>query len=54
MVQGQKFGVRVIVDAEQSWYQPAIDVYTEELMREFNAGRGPPIVCASFPAYLRR
>ncbi|WVO24465.1 uncharacterized protein IAS62_005833 [Cryptococcus decagattii] len=54
MIQGQKYGVRIIIDAEQTWYQPAIDVFTEQLMREFNAGNGPPVVCATFQAYLRR
>lgn len=54
MRQGQKYGVRVILDAEQSWYQPAVDVMTEELMREFNSGNGPAIVCASTQGYLRR
>ncbi|OXC67829.1 hypothetical protein AYX13_03724 [Cryptococcus neoformans] len=54
MVQGQKYGVRIIIDAEQTWYQPAIDVFTEQLMRDFNAGNGPPVVCATFQAYLRR
>ncbi|GAA6039394.1 hypothetical protein JCM8097_002835 [Rhodosporidiobolus ruineniae] len=53
---GQKYSVRVIVDAEQTWYQPLIDVATEELMREFNTGKDakPPVVVASFQAYLRR
>jgi len=52
---GQTHGVRVIVDAEQSWFQPVVDVMTEQLMREFNTGAdGPPVVCATFQAYLRR
>ncbi len=56
MEAGQKNGVRVIIDAEQSWYQPALDVMTEQLMREFNSGKDgkPPVVVASFQAYLRR
>jgi len=32
----QKRGVRIIVDAEHSWYQPAIDAFTLALMRQFN------------------
>ncbi|KLO17621.1 FAD-linked oxidoreductase [Schizopora paradoxa] len=32
----KKRGVRIIVDAEHSWYQPAIDAYTLSLMRTFN------------------
>lgn len=53
---GKKHGVRVIVDAEQSWYQPTVDVMTEQLMRQFNTGRDgrPAVVVASFQAYLRR
>lgn len=56
MEAGQKHGVRVIIDAEQSWYQPAVDVMTEQLMREFNSGLDgkPAVVVASFQAYLRR
>ncbi|KAJ7073449.1 FAD-linked oxidoreductase [Mycena belliarum] len=53
-------GVRIIIDAEYSWYQPAIDAYAEGLMREFNALRGShgaqtqPLVYTTFQAYLRR
>lgn len=56
MQAGQKSGVRVILDAEQSWYQPVVDVMTEQLMREFNSGTDgkPTVVCASYQAYLRR
>lgn len=53
---GQKHGVRVIIDGEESWYQPAIDVMTEQLMREFNTGADgkPAVVVATSQAYLRR
>ncbi|KAF8168453.1 FAD-linked oxidoreductase-like protein [Crassisporium funariophilum] len=54
-------GVKVIVDAEYSWYQPAIDAMTLALMRDFNsidpkAARGEvqPLVYGTFQAYLRR
>ncbi|KAF8140762.1 FAD-linked oxidoreductase-like protein [Mycena galopus ATCC 62051] len=49
-------GIRIIIDAEYSWYQPAIDAYTYALMRRFNAlGSGTqPLVYATFQAYLRR
>ncbi|KZV77590.1 FAD-linked oxidoreductase [Peniophora sp. CONT] len=59
----QKRGVRVIIDAEYSWYQPAVDALTLELMREFNrlpssdeeARRlATPLVYNTFQAYLRR
>ncbi|KAI8983267.1 FAD-linked oxidoreductase-like protein [Trametes punicea] len=29
-------GIRITVDAEHSWYQPAIDAFTLDMMREFN------------------
>ncbi|KAJ7259683.1 FAD-linked oxidoreductase-like protein [Mycena rebaudengoi] len=50
-------GVRIIIDAEYSWYQPALDALTLALMRRFNAldRRGPqPLVYATLQAYLRR
>ncbi|KAJ7250111.1 FAD-linked oxidoreductase-like protein [Mycena haematopus] len=49
-------GIRIIVDAEYSWYQPAIDAYTLALMRRFNrVGAGTqPLVYATFQTYLRR
>lgn len=50
----QECRVRVVIDAEQTWYQPVIDSLTEELMQEFNALTGPPTFIASFQAYLRR
>ena len=46
--------VRVVVDAEQSWYQPVIDVMTDELMQRYNTLDGPATIIASFQAYLRR
>jgi proline dehydrogenase len=52
----QARGVRIIIDAEYTWYQPAIDALTLALMRRFNAlGAGTqPLVYATFQAYLRR
>ncbi|KDR68719.1 hypothetical protein GALMADRAFT_256542 [Galerina marginata CBS 339.88] len=55
-------GVKVIVDAEYSWYQPAIDSLTLALMREFNSldqssstgAQVQPLVYGTFQAYLRR
>ncbi|KIM39089.1 hypothetical protein M413DRAFT_447440 [Hebeloma cylindrosporum] len=58
-------GVKIVVDAEYSWYQPAIDALTFALMREFNSldqyqssgggsGNVQPLVYATFQAYLRR
>lgn len=46
--------VRIVIDAEQSWYQPVIDSLTDELMQKYNSLDGPPTCIASFQAYLRR
>ncbi|KAF2152721.1 FAD-linked oxidoreductase [Myriangium duriaei CBS 260.36] len=46
--------VRVVIDAEQSWYQPVIDSLTDELMQKYNTNGGPATCIASFQAYLRR
>lgn len=52
-------GVKVIIDAEWSWYQPAIDAVALALMREFNKLTDPqypvqPLVYTTYQAYLRR
>ncbi|KAF9529861.1 FAD-linked oxidoreductase-like protein [Crepidotus variabilis] len=52
-------GIKVIIDAEYSWYQPAIDAFTLSLMREFNSSSPlsfsiQPLVYGTFQAYLRR
>ncbi|KAF9529860.1 FAD-linked oxidoreductase-like protein [Crepidotus variabilis] len=54
-------GVKVTIDAEYSWYQPAIDALTLALMREFNSlstsstpTPNQPLVYGTFQAYLRR
>ena len=49
----QQRRVRIIVDAEYSWWQPAIDAYTLALSRTFNA-HGEPLVYGTYQAYLRR
>ncbi|EXA33835.1 hypothetical protein FOVG_15134 [Fusarium oxysporum f. sp. pisi HDV247] len=46
--------VRIVIDAEQSWYQPVIDSLTDELMQKYNTLDGPAACIASFQAYLRR
>ncbi|KAH6892184.1 FAD-linked oxidoreductase-like protein [Thelonectria olida] len=46
--------VRIVIDAEQSWYQPVIDCLTDELMQKYNTLGGPATCIASFQAYLRR
>jgi len=52
-------GLRLLVDAEQSWFQPAIDRLTDLLSEEFNkvlpGAQGPsiPIVHNTYQTYLR-
>ncbi|KAF9042154.1 FAD-linked oxidoreductase-like protein [Panaeolus papilionaceus] len=57
----QEKGVKVIIDAEYSWYQPAIDALTLSLMRNFNSLASnrtnkdvQPLIYGTFQAYLRR
>lgn len=53
----REHNVRIVIDAEQSWYQPVIDSLTDELMQKYNSlldGSGPATCVASFQAYLRR
>ncbi|KAI0706218.1 FAD-linked oxidoreductase-like protein [Cytidiella melzeri] len=53
--------VRVIFDAEHSWYQPAVDAFVISLMSQFNrqttqgsSSSVQPLVYNTFQAYLRR
>ncbi|KAL0573845.1 hypothetical protein V5O48_008109 [Marasmius crinis-equi] len=59
----QERGVKIILDAEYSWYQPAIDAMQLALMREFNRTSSStavgipnvqPLIYGTFQAYLRR
>ncbi|KAL4911714.1 FAD-linked oxidoreductase-like protein [Aspergillus aurantiobrunneus] len=50
----REHNVRIVIDAEQSWYQPVIDSLTDELMQRYNSLDGPATCIASFQAYLRR
>ncbi|KAJ7599308.1 FAD-linked oxidoreductase-like protein [Mycena floridula] len=51
----QQRNIRIIIDAEYSWYQPAIDALQLSLMRQFNQSNGvQPLVYGTFQAYLRR
>lgn len=58
----ERKGVKVIIDAEYSWYQPALDALTFALMRKYNAikedeakpGVTQPLIYATYQAYLRR
>ncbi|KAG6855379.1 hypothetical protein H0H87_003918 [Tephrocybe sp. NHM501043] len=59
----QERGVKIIVDAEYSWYQPAIDALTLSLTRQFNKLPSPttkdtsavqPLIYGTYQAYLQR
>jgi proline dehydrogenase len=47
--------VRLMVDAEQSYFQPAIDYITLQMMRRYNIATSPigPIVYTTYQMYLR-
>ncbi|KDN46400.1 hypothetical protein RSAG8_04344, partial [Rhizoctonia solani AG-8 WAC10335] len=53
-------GIRLIFDAEHTWYQPGIDAFVLALSREFNKPSSSdrfneqPLVYATYQAYLRR
>lgn len=52
--QAKQVGVRLLVDAEQTWLQPAIDRFAELLSSEFNfEPDGPPVVYNTVQAYLK-
>ncbi|KIK65953.1 hypothetical protein GYMLUDRAFT_38417 [Collybiopsis luxurians FD-317 M1] len=60
-LRAQQRGVKLIIDAEYSWYQPAIDAMQLALMREFNKipddpsrPAVQPLIYGTFQAYLRR
>ncbi|CAL1696951.1 unnamed protein product [Somion occarium] len=59
----QERGIRLLIDAEHSWYQPAIDSFTLALMRQFNkvpdghsesCSKFQPLIYTTIQAYLRR
>ncbi|KAG8714813.1 hypothetical protein FRC11_007044 [Ceratobasidium sp. 423] len=53
-------GIRLIFDAEHTWYQPGIDAFVLALSREFNRPSSSdrfneqPLVYATYQAYLKR
>ncbi|GAA6006171.1 hypothetical protein JCM11491_002059 [Sporobolomyces phaffii] len=54
--EARKQGVRLLVDAEQSWFQPAIDHFADLLAQEFNkpdSSCSVPIVYNTYQCYLR-
>ena len=45
-------GVRLMVDAEHSYFQPAIDHAVLRLQRTHNSGASPPVIFNTYQAYL--
>lgn len=45
-------GVRLMVDAEHSYFQPAIDHAVLRLQRAHNRGTAPPVIFNTYQAYL--
>ena len=50
--EASKCGVRLLIDAEQVRYQPAIDNLVLELQRQFNTG-DIPIIFNTYQCYLK-
>mmetsp|Transcript_5158 Transcript_5158/g.12386 ORF Transcript_5158/g.12386 Transcript_5158/m.12386 type:complete len:584 (-) Transcript_5158:277-2028(-) len=51
--EAKSHGVKLLVDAEHTYFQPAIDLLTLELMREFNTAGSPCTVFNTYQAYLQ-
>lgn len=55
----KKSGIKIVIDAEHTWYQPALDAYTMMLSQEFNKlsdkEKGPsPLIYGTYQCYLTR
>jgi proline dehydrogenase len=46
-------GVKIMIDAEQTYFQPAIDALTLELQRRHNSSAQGPVVLSTYQAYLK-
>lgn len=46
-------GIRLVFDAEQSWYQPCLDRLVSLLAREYNAGQRLPVVYNTYQANVQ-
>ncbi len=49
----QQLGVRLMIDAEHTYFQPAIDNITIDLARRFNRSGSFPVVFSTYQMYLK-
>mmetsp|Transcript_614 Transcript_614/g.1066 ORF Transcript_614/g.1066 Transcript_614/m.1066 type:complete len:534 (+) Transcript_614:28-1629(+) len=49
----QSQGVRLMIDAEQSYFQPAIDNLTTTLFKQFNSVHKDPVIFSTYQMYLK-
>jgi proline dehydrogenase len=49
----QSKGVRLMIDAEHTYFQPAIDQITNELAKKFNLPGKQPVIFSTYQMYLR-
>ena len=47
-----KLSVRVLVDAEHTWYQRGIDVLAMDLMLKYNGTSGNPVIYNTMQVYF--
>lgn len=48
----RELGVRIMIDAEHSYFQPAIDHLTVELSRKYNTASSFPVIFSTYQLYL--
>lgn len=49
----RSLGVRIMIDAEHSYFQPAIDLLTVDLARKYNTKDSFPVIFSTYQMYLK-